>query len=183
MKIAQFMLLNINHDAREYVDKFFQYRMPNYLCISSDANHAYYVGLMSFRIYRNSNEMKWLDRAKQCKTLFELWAKEGSEWNFGQKLALLQAEELYSTGNFESAYISYDKAISLARSHKFLIDEALSNELAGYCHLSAGNNAAMNYFVSAHRNYMDWGANAKATSLFHFVQGAFSIPTMLVNNE
>ena len=70
----------------------------------------------------------------------ELWAKEGSEWNFGQKLALLQAEELYSTGNIESAY---DKAISLARSHKFSIDEALSNKLAGYCHLSAGN-AAMN---------------------------------------
>jgi hypothetical protein len=62
------------------------------LLVTSNMHHTFIGGLIAFRIYRKSGESKWLERAKQCKTSVELWATEGLEWNFGQKLELLEAE-------------------------------------------------------------------------------------------
>lgn len=52
-------------------------------------------------------------------------------------------------------------------------DEALSNELAGYFFLANENKVtALQYFQKAHEKYHDWGAYAKCSALFEFVQMA-----------
>jgi tetratricopeptide (TPR) repeat protein len=177
IEMARSLLLKIDEDATHYAENFFELgqRHDWFLSISSTGLKTCYGGLVAFRIYRKSGESKWLERAKQCKALVELWATEGSEWNFGQKLALLQAEFLYSCGSFAEAEAFYDEAISLARSHSFLVDEALSYELSGYFYLNTGMTAkALERFTSAVDSYSSWGAETKANVLSGFIRKQFT---------
>jgi len=176
-EMAQSLLLKIDEDATHYAEKFFELgqRHDWFLSITSTGLKTCYGGLVAFRIYRKLGESKWLDRAEQCKTLVELWATEGSEWNFGQKLALLQAEESWCCMNFVEAEAFYDEAISLARSHSFLVDEALSYELSGYFYLNTGMTAkALERFTSAVDSYSSWGAETKANVLSGFIRKQFT---------
>jgi tetratricopeptide (TPR) repeat protein len=181
--MARSLLLKIDDDATHYAEKFFEARQKqlDWCLISMEGIYAFLAGLVAFRIYRKSGASKWLERAKQCKTLTEVWATEGSEWNFGQKLALLHAEFLYSCGSFAEAEASYDKAISLARSHSFIIDEALSFELSGYFYLNTGMTAkALEHFTCAVDSYSSWGAETKANVLSGFIREQFkNFPTSL----
>eukprot|EP00985_Skeletonema_marinoi_P004859 scaffold2110_cov96-Skeletonema_marinoi.AAC.2 len=69
----------------------------------------------------------------------------------------------------------YDKAISSAKDHKFVHEEALACELAAYFYLEMGeiNNAA-EYCLLAHERYQTWGAIGKCTSLFKFFDGTLN---------
>jgi tetratricopeptide (TPR) repeat protein len=88
---------------------------------------------------------------------------------------LLEAEEAYCIGNFEGAKTSYDSAIVSARAHRFLSEEALGYELAGYFYLEVGQKeSAMDYFLMAHERYHQWGALEKVNKLYEFVQMSFS---------
>eukprot|EP00985_Skeletonema_marinoi_P000340 scaffold119_cov66-Skeletonema_marinoi.AAC.8 len=51
---------------------------------------------------------------------------------------LLQAEEQFSQMDFEAAGVLYEAAILSSKRHKFLSEEALANELAGYFYLDTG---------------------------------------------
>lgn len=117
----------------------------------------------------------WLERGRKCKADMKLWAEQGSFWNFQHKLMLLEAEDHYSNGNFENAELSYKNAISSARSHKFMNDEALACELAARFYLGTGDLASsLAYFKLAHEKYICWGAFAKADRLFASINKKFS---------
>ena len=68
--------------------------------------------------------------------------------------------------NFELAEQLYDLAISSSKTHKFLNEEALANELAGHFYLDTGRrDASVHYFSQAFDKYNEWGAIAKANML------------------
>ena len=79
---------------------------------------------------------------------------------------LLQAEEQFSNMNFELAERLYDAAISSSKTHKFVNEEALANELTGHFYLETGRrNRSVQYFSRAFEKYNEWGAIAKANTL------------------
>jgi hypothetical protein len=90
----------------------------------------------------------------------------------------MQAEEYFSTGDFQQARDSYRNAIHTAGSHKFVNDEALSCELAARFHFETGEFASSLEHVNlAHKKYSDWGCVAKANRLMSF------LASNLINNQ
>ena len=60
----------------------------------------------------------------------------------------------------------YDKAIEIARENEYLIEEALSNELAAkYYYLAGSMRTAKIYMSEASQLYKKWGAVAKTEYL------------------
>lgn len=74
-------------------------------------------GLVSFWIYRQSNDAKWSERGRKAKVAMRNWA-ESSHHNFQHKSYLLEAEEAYSYKDIEGAKSLYEKAVSTAREHR-----------------------------------------------------------------
>ncbi|KAL3796577.1 hypothetical protein HJC23_009708 [Cyclotella cryptica] len=168
-------LLNIDDELRHRAEEFFEFRKV-YECKISIwyAMHEFYGGLVSFFMYRETGDTVWLDRGKQCKSALRLWAEHGSSWNFAQKLYLLEAEEHYCQTNLLAAQESYESAISSSRLHKFVNDEALACELAGYFYLQVGMLAASReHLECAHEKYIKWGAMRKVYKIFDFLQQTF----------
>ena len=83
---------------------------------------------------------------------------------------LLQAEEQFSQMDFEAAGVLYEAAILSSKRHKFLSEEALANELAGYFYLDTGKKMkSIHYFSQAFQKYTEWGAIAKASTLSKYL--------------
>jgi ATP-dependent RNA helicase DDX31/DBP7 len=86
---------------------------------------------------------------------------------------LLRAEEQFCKRNFEEAESLYDAAILSSKDHKFVNEEALANELAGYFYFDTGRRMkSIPYFSQAFENYSKWGAVAKARMLAKYLDGA-----------
>jgi len=160
-------------DSKHYAEKYLD-------CVGNTwanlflqhALHAFYIGLVSFWVARKSKDgQQWHERGKRSKLALKKWA-ESSQWTFENKWYLLEAEESYCNNDFDAAKTYYEKAIAAAKSHKFVHEEALACELAGYFHLELGDNEkATKHFLLAHEKYHEWGAFEKCNSLFKFVEG------------
>lgn len=173
-------ILNIYDDMKWYAEKFFEVRTSSWLLISAYVGHEFFGGLVSFRIYRETRDSTWLERGKQCQSTIQLWAEQGSLWNFEHKSFLMKAEEHYCNNDFSCAQTAYCNALVLARAHKFINDEALAYELAGYFYLSAGKTSeAIDHLICAHEKYTDWGACSKVNMIFRFIHEKFgSVPDL-----
>lgn len=133
---------------------------------------AFISGLAAYWMFRKSKDPKWTHKASKSKLMMKKWA-EVNEWNFQNKLYLMEAEEAFCYDDTASAKSLYEKAISSAREHRFINDEALAYELAGYFFLKIDQkDVAVNYFLQAHEKYHDWGAIAKANSLYEFTMSS-----------
>ena len=101
---------------------------------------------------------------KTCNSL--KWMIGHSKWNFENKYLLLQAECHYTQGEMEKAAASYKASIESAKKHKFINEQALACELAGYFYKDRGDKTtAMDMFKQAHVAYVQWGASGKAKLL------------------
>lgn len=101
--------------------------------------------------------------ANQRKLRF--WAKHAPA-NYQHKYYLVEAERARLAGNSSIARESYDKAITHARTHGYINDEALACELASRFYLEQHNREiAQLYFRKAHYAYTHWGAHAKVNQL------------------
>lgn len=168
------LLLNNLDSMRQHGERFFELRMSSWLLIMSNIGHEFFGGLVSYRMYRESGDALWLERGKQCKSSIQLWAEQGSLWNFEHKRFLLEAEEYYCRCDYNHAQVAYKNAIISARAHKFINDEALACELAGYFYLSAGKTTeSLEHFIWAHEKYTQWGACSKVNKIFDFIQEVF----------
>jgi ATP-dependent RNA helicase DDX31/DBP7 len=153
--------------------------MPSWNLLSGHAVHAFIGGLASFRIYCETRDPLWAERAEHFRQRIKTWKDQGCLWNFENKNFLLDAENYYSNGNMELAQVSYDNAISSARQHKFLHEEALAYELAAIFYLNTGSKlVAFKYFTSAHGKYIEWGAFAKVRTLYAYVQETFKCDSL-----
>jgi tetratricopeptide (TPR) repeat protein len=128
-------------------------------------------GLAAFRLYRETKDPMWLKRGQKCKDNMQVWSERGCKWNFEQKLLLLRAEESYCLGDCAAAKECYKNAISAAKSHKFLNDEAFALELAASFYSETGDlPTSLEHFRLAHERYSEWGAYAKANQVLQQIK-------------
>lgn len=162
-------------DMKAYAEKFFACRLMTWFLMSNQVFQSYISGLVSFRLYRETRDPLWAEKGANAKAKLQVWATHGSLWNFEHRYLLLQAEEFYCNNSLNNAAVTYDKAVSSARAHKFINDEALAHELAGKFYFETGNmQISLEHFTLAHEKYQQWGAYAKADMLFARIQEKFS---------
>ncbi|KAL3790207.1 hypothetical protein HJC23_005579 [Cyclotella cryptica] len=160
---------------KEYAETFFKLNKSSWFLHFGEAGQALILGLVSFELYRATQDSLWLERGKKYSSDMKLWATQGSIWNFQHKQLLLEAEEHYSIGRFEDAQLSYKNAITFARSHKFVNDEALACELAAKFYWGTSSLvSSLEHFRLAHEKYIQWGALSKAGRLFASINQKFS---------
>lgn len=164
-------------DLKQRYEKFLELEKvtSHIFLMFPDSVKTFIAGLAALRLFRQTRDQSWLNKGTECKNKMKHWAEEGSAWNFEHKLVLLEAEAYFSCGNFELAKSSYKHAIAKAQSHRFVNDLALSHELTGKFYVEIGDlSTSLEYFMLAHENYDRWGAVAKASLLFGFVNEKFA---------
>ena len=117
--------------------------------------------LQQYTYLDESEKKSTLDRVQKNIKRIQKWSLSSFE-NFGNKVALIEAEYARVTQNIKVASKLYDKAISLANDQKFIHEEALANELAGkFWESQYKADFAQMYIFRAYKLYEIWGANAK----------------------
>ncbi|HCY64755.1 MAG TPA: hypothetical protein DHV59_18420 [Oxalobacteraceae bacterium] len=101
----------------------------------------------------------------QLQKKLKSWARH-APMNYLHKWQLVQAEFKRVQGKSREAAEWYDLAITGAREHGYLNEEALANELAARFHLAMDRLMyARMYMGEAHARYRQWGALAKLAQL------------------
>ena len=90
-------------------------------------------------------------------------ANANSEWNFANKLHLLEAEhQSMSRCHKETALPLYDASIAAAKRSGFIHEQGLACEKAAfYCVREKKNEMALEYFKQARACYEEWGSSMK----------------------
>ncbi|KAK1742678.1 putative AAA ATPase [Skeletonema marinoi] len=158
-------------DTIENIEKYFAFQENTWgILFLAHAVHAFHTGLISFWAARKSKEQRWYQRGNQSKLALRRWA-ESSQWTFENKWYLLEAEESFCNNDVEAAKTYYEKAITSAKLHKFVHEEALAHELAAYFYLELGEREqTVEHFMLAHEKHLEWGALGKCDSLLKFVE-------------
>lgn len=128
---------------------------------------SFYTGLVAFHFLRESPQehQYWTDLGRCAIQKFEQWTME-CEWNFSNKLCLLNAEYYFALGKLEAASKHYQLSIASARSHRFKHEEAVACELASLFHLKTGKkDVSHDLLKQSVACYQLWGAEQKATAL------------------
>ena len=119
-------------------------------------------GMIGFFFARKhgEDETKWSDVGIDAARSFRKWAKN-SEWNFYNKLCLLEAEFYFWKGDSTRAIWKYNESIKAANDHRFVLEEGLAEEKLAVFYLHSGmQDEAVSHLVCARRCYQQWGANA-----------------------
>ncbi len=88
--------------------------------------------------------------------------------NYQHKWHLIEAEKQRLLGNKTQAINHYDLAVTGARDHYFINEEALATELTAKFYLDWGKKLiAQAYMAEAYYSYTKWGAKAKVDDLTH----------------
>ncbi|MBC1235804.1 ATP-binding sensor histidine kinase [Nostoc sp. 2RC] len=91
---------------------------------------------------------------------------QNAPMNHLHKWYLVEAERHRVLGEKAAASECYDQAISLAKEHHFINEEALANEKAAKFYLEWGKQRiAQEYLIEAYYSYARWGAKAKVADL------------------
>ena len=161
-------------DLIECYEDLFKNEIEEHFLFFFRCTRTFFASLAAFKIYRQNYDSSWRSRGIEHKKEFQRLVEQGSSWNFEHKLQLLEAEDYYCRGDFEQATESYKKAISSAKAHKFINDEALACELVGEFFLYIDNQtSSLEYLMLAHEKYCEWGAHGKASQLFSFINTKF----------
>lgn len=101
----------------------------------------------------------------------EKWTAS-SAWNFEHKLSFLKAEQKANAGDQVGAAEEYEKAIRLARDHRFVNEEALICERYSRYLLSMGESfSAGIQYNNAYEAYKKWGALRKCKEMKNAATG------------
>ncbi|KAL3804864.1 hypothetical protein HJC23_006636 [Cyclotella cryptica] len=131
---------------------------------------AFYFGLSVAALYRIEQDPLELTKLDDSISIVAKAAKF-SEWNFKNKVALLKAELASVEEDADEAEDQYDVAITAARSSKFIHEEGLACELAGFhCKNHGKVTKALNLFREAERCYQAWGSKVKANQMVCVIQ-------------
>jgi len=118
-------------------------------------------GLIAFFFARKhrDDESRWRNIGEAVTDLTKVWAKN-SDWNFTNKLFLLEAEHYFLNNDEAKALQKYEQSIQAARDHRFIHEEGLAFERAARFHVYYGRNAeALVCFTQSKRCYQTWGAD------------------------
>ena len=116
---------------------------------------------------------KLIERGQSVLTRIRSLA-EHSSWNWENKILLLEAMEMHTMGNLDTAGPLYTSSIRSARDHKFIHEEAVASELAGEYMYDQGNHSdAYVLFMHSIKCFKEWGADAVAKRVETRVQTKF----------
>lgn len=121
----------------------------------------FYHGILSFcssKIKTNQTRRKIAQSALQS---VRNGAKD-SQWNFANKVYLLEAEFYSSEWKTDEAEVAYNASIASARSSKFIHEQGLACELLGFHYKrSKKYDMARELFDRAKACYTEWGSQVK----------------------
>lgn len=118
-------------------------------------------GLIAFFFARKhrEDEKRWQNIGEAVIDLTRQWTNN-SEWNFSNKLYLLEAENYFFKEDEIKALEKYEQSIKAAHDHHFIHEEGLAFERAARFHLHYGRNGeALVCFTQAKKCYKNWGAH------------------------
>nr|WP_243278164.1 AAA family ATPase [Clostridium yunnanense] len=128
----------------------------------------YFDSLSRLALYpcaSDNEKIEFLTKVKENQESLRYWSNH-APMNFLHKFHLVEAEILRIKDKPYEAIEHYDKAISMAKEHEYLSDEALANELAGQFWLFINNyRYAKLHLKEAYSCYKLWGAKAKVKNL------------------
>lgn len=128
----------------------------------------FYNSLVHLAIYfeaSNPEQKQIIKKVESNQKKIKKWASS-APMNHLHKFYLVEAERYRVLGYKDKAIDCYDRAIALAKEHKYLNDEALAHELAAKFYLALGKaKIAQVYMLDARYCYRKWGAIAKVKDL------------------
>jgi predicted ATPase/signal transduction histidine kinase len=128
----------------------------------------FYDSLARLQIYSTlsqTEQEKLLEKVASNQSKMQLWATHAPA-NYQHKHDLVEAEKARVLDDFEKASQHYEQAISGAKIHDYIQEEALAYELAGQFYFARNmKNFAQMFLQEALYLYQRWGAHAKAQHL------------------
>ncbi|MEH1799177.1 MAG: AAA family ATPase [Nostoc sp.] len=128
----------------------------------------FYDSLARLAVYSeaSASEQKLiLDKVQANQDKMQKWAHH-APMNYLHKYYLVEAERHRIGDQYIEAMESYERAISLAKKHEYINEEALANELAAKFYLEWDKDKiAQTYLTDAYYSYVCWGALAKVDDL------------------
>lgn len=122
---------------------------------------AFYHGISSFTMLKRQRTSKLRQIPKDAIEALKVAAKD-SKWNYGNKVHLLDAELSSYEGRNEDANSLYAAAILSARASRFIHEQGLACELAGFHYKKIGDlQRAFGFFNQAKLCYAEWGSEMK----------------------
>lgn len=88
-----------------------------------------------------------------------------SDWNYKNKLFLLEAELQSLNGSYCAAMSLYDASIVSARNSGFIHEQGLACEKAGFHFKAHDAYSAFEYFKQALACYEEWGSSTKVAAI------------------
>ena len=96
------------------------------------------------------------------------------------KLLLIEAEMHYTLGEFDKAATKYEASIKAAQEHKFIHEQAIASERAGFFFLEGGmRQKSHSHFKHASECYEKWGATVLARRVDHRLRDEFGLQCMM----
>ncbi|MHC5862881.1 ATP-binding protein, partial [Nostoc sp.] len=127
--------------------------------------YAALTHLALFPTQPEAEQAEILLQVQTHQTILHQWA-HNAPMNHLHKWYLVEAERYRVLGEKIAAIECYDQAITLAKEHQFINEEALANELAAKFYLEWGKEQfAQIYITNAYYCYARWGAKAKVADL------------------
>mmetsp|Transcript_3115 Transcript_3115/g.6865 ORF Transcript_3115/g.6865 Transcript_3115/m.6865 type:complete len:754 (+) Transcript_3115:1916-4177(+) len=138
-------------------------RLMDFYCV-------FFEGISALSLARDTRQEKWKIIGERTINTISKMA-EYSNWNFENKLRLLQAEYHYVNGRNAMAELSYQASIISAREHRFINEEALACELYGMFLVENKDiQKGVPQLQNALERYTQWGALKKATDVKEFIE-------------
>eukprot|EP00584_Thalassiosira_punctigera_P010333 CAMPEP_0172526094 /NCGR_PEP_ID=MMETSP1067-20121228/1094_1 /TAXON_ID=265564 ORGANISM="Thalassiosira punctigera, Strain Tpunct2005C2" /NCGR_SAMPLE_ID=MMETSP1067 /ASSEMBLY_ACC=CAM_ASM_000444 /LENGTH=1314 /DNA_ID=CAMNT_0013309531 /DNA_START=85 /DNA_END=4029 /DNA_ORIENTATION=- len=127
--------------------------------------YVLYYGLNALKIIRRTSPHKMKAVPRSALKALKIFAG-CSRWNFQNKVHLLEAGIFSHEGRNAEAKASYAAAITSARSSRFIHEQGLACEMAGFHYKKIGDYiSARAFFVQAKECYAQWGSDVKVDSI------------------
>ncbi|KAL7490512.1 hypothetical protein ACHAWT_000082 [Skeletonema menzelii] len=133
----------------------------------ADLFQTFYQGVSGFHLARLDVDKarEWVAMGKNALSQYQTRVKY-SDWNWENKLLLLEAESHACEGELEMAKSKFRASIDSAKRHRFVHEEGLASELLGAFLEENGNvDEAKEHYAYARLCYQKWGAFALADRL------------------
>lgn len=158
MKHMLAVYFNKHEDAKKLAVRFRALKVDGILPVSV-VTHLFLEG-MSAADLSKTKKLELRHAQRVCRKVGSYLSTSSD--NFVNKVRLLEAEIASAKGDQQAALSKYKESIEAARMQRFLHEQALANERAGYSLIKWGRSYdAQDFLKQAHLLYGRWGAFAK----------------------
>jgi len=160
--------------ALKFTDLYFEHFLTEgSRTVYRSIGNEFYEALITFYFMRQTGEERYWVRGENALLKIREWSIH-SDWNFKNKLLLVEAEMHNTRKDFHKAASCYEASIRAAQEHKFIHEEAIAIELAGIFFLDRGlHQLSLSFFEDSIECYEKWGAYAVAKRIKNRIRDEF----------